>query len=99
MNTTDTQTNTAELMLDIGKKAKAAARILRNATDQRMPAALGRMAELLLDKQDGLIAANQHVREAGKEKDLAAALVDRLTVSVTTIQSMATGIRPIADMP
>src|SRR5690625_3030768 len=99
MNTTDTQTNTAELMLDIGKKAKAAARILRNATDKQKSAALRQMAELLLEKKDDLIAANQKDLEAAKEKNLAAALVDRLTISETTIQSMATGLRQIADMP
>ncbi|HLR83103.1 MAG TPA: glutamate-5-semialdehyde dehydrogenase [Paenalcaligenes sp.] len=99
MNTTDTQTNTTELMLDIGKKAKAAARILRNATDKQKSAALRQMAELLLEKKDDLIAANQKDLEAAKEKNLAAALVDRLTISETTIQSMATGLRQIADMP
>ncbi|HLR30799.1 MAG TPA: glutamate-5-semialdehyde dehydrogenase [Paenalcaligenes sp.] len=99
MNITDTQTNTTELMLDIGKKAKSAARILRNATDKQKSAALRQMAALLLEKKDALIAANQIDLEAAKEKNLAAALVDRLTISETTIQSMATGLRQIADMP
>lgn len=99
MTTTDTQTNTTELMLDIGKKAKSAARILRNASDQQKSAALRQMADLLLDKKEVLIAANQKDLEAAQEKNLAAALVDRLTISETTIQSMATGLRQIADMP
>lgn len=99
MNTTDTQMNTTELMLDIGKKAKAAARVLRNATDKQKSAALRHMAERLLEKKDELIAANQKDLQAAKEKNLASALVDRLTLSEATIQSMATGLRQIADMP
>lgn len=99
MTTTDTQTSTTELMLAIGKKAKAAARILRNATDKQKSTALLQMADLLLEKKDELIAANQKDLEAAKERNLAAALVDRLTISETTIQSMATGLRQIAAMP
>lgn len=91
--------NTTELMLDIGKKAKAAARVLRNATDKQKSAALRHMAERLLEKKDELIAANQKDLQAAKEKNLASALVDRLTLSEATIQSMATGLRQIADMP
>ncbi|HLS18104.1 MAG TPA: glutamate-5-semialdehyde dehydrogenase [Paenalcaligenes sp.] len=99
MTTTDTQTSTTELMLAIGKKAKAAARILRNATDKQKSTALLQMADLLLEKKDELIAANRKDLEAAKERNLAAALVDRLTISETTIQSMATGLRQIAAMP
>lgn len=99
MNTTDIQTNTAALMRDIGKKAKAAARILRNASDKQKSAALRHMAERLLAQKDSLIAANQKDLQAAKEKNLAPALVDRLTLNETTIQSMAAGLRQIADMP
>jgi len=99
MTTTDTQLDTLALMQDIGQKAKAAARVLRNASDAQKSLALRKMADGLLAAKDTLIAANQRDLEAAKEKQLAEALVDRLTISETTIENMATGLRQIADMP
>src|SRR5690625_1535819 len=99
MTTTDTQLDTLALMQDIGQQAKAAARVLRNASDAQKSLALRKMADGLLAAKDTLIAANQRDLEAAKEKQLAEALVDRLTISETTIENMATGLRQIADMP
>lgn len=97
-SSTINQNSTAEMMLEIGQKAKAAARIMRNATDAQKSAALKHMADRLLAAKEEIIAANQLDLKAAQERQLAAPLVDRLTISEVTIQNMATGLRQIADM-
>src|SRR5690625_1107712 len=99
--TTHTQTtlSTQELMQEIGQKAKAAARLMRNAGDNKKSAALRHMADELLATQEQLIAANQQDLKAAEENQLAAPLIDRLTISESTVQNMAAGLRQIADMP
>src|SRR5690625_1122333 len=97
-SSTTEQISTTELMQTIGQKAKAAARVMRNASDAQKSAALRQMADGLLENKEQIIAANQLDLVAARERQLAAPLVDRLTINETTIQNMATGLRQIADM-
>lgn len=97
-SSTTEQISTTELMQTIGQKAKAAARVMRNASDAQKSAALRQMADGLLENKEQIIAANQLDLVAARERQLAAPLVDRLTINEPTIQNMATGLRQIADM-
>jgi len=98
MTTPKTKTSTMELMLQIGKQAKDAARVMRNASDEQKSKALKKMAELLLESKQQIIEANKKDLQAAKEKKLEAPLIDRLTINENTINNMATGLRQIADM-
>jgi glutamate-5-semialdehyde dehydrogenase len=86
-------------MDDWGRRARAAARQLARSADAQKSAALLAMARLLEARAGELKAANAQDLEAGRERGLDAALMDRLTLSDRSISLMATGLRQIAAMP
>jgi len=80
-------------------KAKAAARVLANTPSDLKNSALLAMASGLEAETDFLIAENQNDLRAGKEKGLAAPLLDRLTLNDKRIGDMAAGLREVAALP
>ncbi|SOC84288.1 glutamate-5-semialdehyde dehydrogenase [Ensifer adhaerens] len=86
------------LMLEIGRKARAAARPLSIASAERKHAALVAMATYIVADMDKILAANALDLENAREAQMAASMVDRLTLSETRIRDMANGIRAIADL-
>lgn len=86
------------LMLEIGRKARAAARPLSIASAERKHAALIAMASYIIADMDKILAANALDLENAREAQMAASMVDRLTLSETRIRDMANGIRAIADL-
>lgn len=69
------------------------------ASGNQKSTALRAMADALITQRDKIKSANLVDLEAGKQKHLEAALMDRLTISDKTIDLMATGLRQVADMP
>lgn len=86
------------LMLEIGRNARVAARPLSIASAERKHAALVAMASYIVADMDKILAANALDLENAREAQMAAAMVDRLTLSETRIRDMANGIRAIADL-
>ncbi len=86
------------LMLEIGRNARAAARPLSIASAERKHAALVAMATYIVADMDKILAANALDLENAREAQMAASMVDRLTLSETRIRDMANGIRAIADL-
>ena len=86
------------LMLEIGQKARAAARPLSIASAERKHAALVAMASYIIADMDKILAANALDLENAREAGMAASFVDRLTLTETRIRDMANGIRAIADL-
>ena len=86
------------LMLEIGQKARAAARPLSIASAERKHAALTAMASYIIADMDKILAANALDLENGREAGMAASFIDRLTLTETRIRDMANGIRAIADL-
>ena len=68
------------------------------ASGNQKSMALRAMADALITQRDKIKSANLVDLEAGKQKHLEAALMDRLTISDKTIDLMATGLRQVADM-
>lgn len=62
-------------------------------------AALNNIAEQLIEKQAAIIAANQIDLKKGKTNGLSSALLDRLALDESRINSMAEGIKEIAGLP
>lgn len=91
--------STSTDMLSMGRRARQAARLMRSASGAAKAKALHAMAERLLAQKDALQAENAKDLAAAREKQLEAALLDRLTLSDRAIATMATGLRQIADMP
>ena len=80
-----------ESMQQIGRQARSASRAMLRASDQQKALALEAMAQELHAQRSSLQAANKIDLEAARAKQLAAPLLDRLTLSDRTIDTMITG--------
>jgi glutamate-5-semialdehyde dehydrogenase len=83
----------------LGKTAKAAARVLATASTPAKNTALRQAANQLRKQSEALLAANQQDVEAGKANSLSSAMLDRLTLTPTRIDTMAKGLEIIVDLP
>ncbi len=84
------------MMLEIGRRAKAAARPLAIASAERKHAALVAMADAIVAKSGEILAANAIDLENARTSGVAKAFIDRLTLTEARIRDMADGIRAIA---
>ncbi len=91
--------NIKTYMADIGRKARAASRLLATATTGVKNDALLAIATLLEEQSASLIKANNIDMEAGRKKGLDAALLDRLELNEERIAGMAEGLRQVAALP
>ncbi|MBV7519932.1 glutamate-5-semialdehyde dehydrogenase [Ensifer sp. ENS12] len=85
------------VMLEIGRRAKAASRPLAVASAERKHAALIAMADAIVARMDEILAANAIDLENARETGVASAFIDRLTLTEGRIRDMANGIRAIAE--
>ena len=88
----------AELMAELGRKARAAAGPLAIASAERKHAALIAMADALLRRKDLILNANVLDVAAAEAVGTAASFIDRLKLDETRIRAMADGIRAIAAL-
>jgi glutamate-5-semialdehyde dehydrogenase len=92
-------TGIAAAMLDIGRRAKTAARVLALSPTAQRDAALAAMAKSVRDSEAGILAANaEDVAEA--KAGATAAFIDRLALDEKRVAAMANGIevvRKLAD--
>lgn len=86
-------------MHGVGRAARAASRLIARADTHAKDAALHAIAQAILDSTQSLLAANAKDVAAAQGKGLDAAMVDRLTLSEKSVQSMAQGLREIAALP
>ncbi|MQW89843.1 glutamate-5-semialdehyde dehydrogenase [Sinorhizobium saheli] len=84
------------IMLEIGRRAKAAARPLSIAGAERKRAALVAIADAVIARSGEILAANAIDLENARETGVAKAFIDRLTLTDGRIRDMADGIRAIA---
>ena len=90
-------TEIANLMADMGQRAKAAAAELGFATAERKHAALIAAADFVWKSRADIIAANEQDLAYGREKGLSPAMMDRLALDEDRIRSIVDGLRTIAD--
>lgn len=88
-----------KIIIEQGKMAKKAARILAVADTNLKNNALAKMADSLEKAGDEIIAANNLDLKAGQETGLTAALLERLTLDENRIAAMAEGLREIMRLP
>lgn len=91
-------TDVDALMLDIGRRARAAARPLAIASTQAKNSALAAMADAILADEQAILAANAIDLKNAEDSGLAASFVDRLTLDPGRIAAMAEGIRTVAGL-
>jgi len=95
MSITDIQ----EYMTDLGRKARAASRALAAASTGWKNDALNAIADRLDADRARLAEENRKDLEAGREKGLSDALLDRLELTPARIDAMIEGLRQIAALP
>ena len=88
-----------EQILDIGRKARKAARQLAQLTPRQKNTVLVAMADELVVRSGEILAANVHDVEAAQQNGLSKAAIDRLQLTPARIASMADGIRQVASLP
>jgi glutamate-5-semialdehyde dehydrogenase len=83
----------------MGKQARDAARVLGRASTREKNTALLKSAELIRESSSVLQLANNKDMQAGTEKGLDDALLDRLLLTPERIEQMAEGLEQIAALP
>ncbi|MEM7292801.1 MAG: glutamate-5-semialdehyde dehydrogenase [Pseudomonadota bacterium] len=86
-------------MQGVVARARAAAKVIANATTGQKNAALLAIADAIDANAAQLQSENGRDLAMGRKNDLAAALLDRLELTEARIASMAKGLRQIAQLP
>jgi glutamate-5-semialdehyde dehydrogenase len=86
-----------DLMTDIGRKARAAAAELAYASSERKSAALISAADAIWRRRDAILDANTLDMDAGVQKGLTPAMLDRLRLDDTRLRGIVDALRQIAE--
>ncbi|MGH7025765.1 glutamate-5-semialdehyde dehydrogenase [Brevundimonas sp.] len=87
------------LMLDMGRRARAAADALRAATPDARTEALTRIAAGLRAAEAEILAANARDIADARASGLSEALIDRLALTPARVEGMAVAVETIAAQP
>lgn len=88
-----------EKVISQASAAKEAARKLAYLSSAAKDQALLAMADALIAKTEDILEANAADMQAGREKKLSTALLDRLLLTHDRVREMAEGLRAIAALP
>lgn len=88
-----------EVMLGLGKRARAAAHILATASTDAKNTALNQMAAAIRAKSSKIVVANEKDVKNATAAGISEAFLDRLTLNADRIEAMAQGIEAIAALP
>ncbi len=86
-------------MIEMGQRAKAAARQLARATTDQKNAALVALADRLWADRAEILAANAIDVEAAQANGLSAAMIDRLLLNEARLAGIAADQRNVATLP
>ena len=89
----------SEQILEYGRRARAAARVMRQLSAELKNAGLLAMADELLAAEADILAANSRDVEKARANGLSAAMLDRLTLNPKRLAAMAEGVRQVAALP
>ena len=91
-------TDIENYMQQLGRQARQASRRIAKASTAQKNAALNAIAEAIDVNRGHLIYANEQDMQAGSDKGLDAALLDRLELNAARIDSMIEGLRHVAAL-
>jgi len=91
--------NVKDYMAELGRNARAAARVIAAAPTAVKNQALLAIADALNNSRIILVSENQKDVAAAKANGLDAAMIDRLVVKPATIDAMIEGLRQVAGLP
>ncbi len=88
-----------QTILDVARRAKVASSSLLSLSTITKNRVLIRVADLLLKEEEALQSANNKDLQLGTEKGLSAAMLDRLRLTDTVINSMVTALHELCALP
>ncbi|EYR62410.1 gamma-glutamyl phosphate reductase [Actinotalea ferrariae CF5-4] len=88
-----------EAVLDVARRAGAAARVLATATRATKDAALHAMADALVASTAEIVEANAVDLERGRAAGTSAGLLDRLALTPDRVAAIAAALRELASLP
>ena len=95
----DAGTDADAAITDMGRRARAAARILAAAPTALKAKALRAAAAAVRDRREQILAANAADMEAGAGRGLSPAMLDRLLLTPERLEAIAAGIEAVASLP
>ncbi|MDB5588915.1 MAG: glutamate-5-semialdehyde dehydrogenase [Devosia sp.] len=99
MSAVSSVTDIASTMAEIGRNARAAARVLAIASPAAKRTALLTAAGAINAHRKKILAANVKDIEAATLKGISSAFLDRLTLNDDRIDAMVEGLKTIAELP
>ncbi|MGH7021799.1 MAG: glutamate-5-semialdehyde dehydrogenase [Brevundimonas sp.] len=96
---TDTNAPIQDQMLDMGRRARAAADALRATTPDARTEALTQLAKGLRRAEVEILAANARDIDNARASGLSEALIDRLALTPARVEGMAVAVETIAAQP
>ncbi|WP_439599483.1 glutamate-5-semialdehyde dehydrogenase [Devosia sp.] len=87
------------VMLELGRRARAAAAVLAFAFPESKVKALHAAADAIDDRRDDILSANALDMHAAEGKGISKAFLDRLQLNDKRIDAMIEGLRTIAELP
>jgi glutamate-5-semialdehyde dehydrogenase len=94
---TDSEIQSA--ILDMGRRARAASRVLVNLTSDQKNAILHSMADEIMAQQGSILAANALDLRRAEQNGLSKAMIDRLTLDPKRLKAIAEAVREVAILP
>ena len=95
----DPSTDVSAMMIEMGRRARAAARVLALAPSAQKDKALAAMARALRDRASQILAANATDIADAKAAEATTAFIDRLALDPKRIESMAGGLDVVRALP
>jgi glutamate-5-semialdehyde dehydrogenase len=87
---------TGEAIVDLGRRAKAASRVLATASTATKDAALATAADLLVQRSAEILDANAADVARAESDGVTSTVIDRLRLNGSRIEGMAAGLRKVA---
>ena len=99
MSAVETQQDVTEVMAELGRNARLAARKLAIATPEQKRTALLTAAGAINAHRKGILAANAKDMAAARTKGISAAFLDRLELNDARIDGIIEAVKTIAELP
>jgi glutamate-5-semialdehyde dehydrogenase len=84
---------------ELGRRAKAASRVLATVPSARKDAALHAAADRLVERTDAILVANARDIARVESEGVSPTVVDRLRLDPSRVAAMAAGLRQVASLP
>ncbi|XP_049285690.1 delta-1-pyrroline-5-carboxylate synthase [Anopheles funestus] len=94
---TESTTEKATPVEQIAENARTGSRVLQNLTANERAQAVNTLADLLVSRQSQILDANAKDLDEAKKSGLAKPLLSRLSLTPSKLESLAKGLKQIAD--